>query len=125
MVCVDVLEHVGDLYKVLSEVTRTLRPGALLLFDTINRNPLARVATITIAEDLLRLLPRGTHDPAMFIKPRELRSAMEGAGLVPGAVTGLGPRGINRRFDLTFGPHPLTSILYMGISRKPLSGAVS
>ena len=125
MVCVDVLEHVGDLYKVLSEVTRTLRPGALLLFDTINRNPLARVATITIAEDLLRLLPRGTHDPAMFIKPRELRSAMEGAGLVPGAVTGLGPRGINRRFDLTFGPLPMTAILYMGIARKPLSEAVT
>ena len=119
MVCVDVLEHVGDLYKVLSEVTRTLRPGALLLFDTINRNPLARVATITIAEDLLRLLPRGTHDPAMFIKPRELRRAMEGAGVVPGAVTGLGPRGINRRFDLTFGPLPMTAILYMGLARKP------
>ena len=120
VVCVDVLEHVADLNKVLSEVARTLRPGGMFLFDTINRNPLARLATITIAEDVLRLLPRGTHDPAMFIKPRELRSAMQGAGLVPGAVTGLGPRGINRRFDLTFGPSPMTTILYMGVARKPL-----
>ena len=120
VVCVDVLEHVADLNKVLAEVARTLRPGGLFLFDTINRNPLARFATITIAEDVLRLLPRGTHDPAMFIKPRELRAAMQGAGLVPGAMTGLGPRGINRRFDLTFGPLPMTAILYMGIARKPL-----
>ena len=119
VVCVDVLEHVGDLHKVMAEVARTLRPGGMFLFDTINRNPLARLATITIAEDVLRLLPRGTHDPAMFIKPRELRAAMQGAGLVPGAVTGLGPRGINRRFDLTFGPLPLTSILYMGTACKP------
>lgn len=119
VVCVDVLEHVTDLNKVMAEVARTLRPGGLFLFDTINRNPLARLATITIAEDLLRLLPRGTHDPAMFIKPRELRAAMEGAGLVPGAMTGLGPRGLNRRFDLTFGPLPLTTILYMGIAQKP------
>jgi 2-polyprenyl-6-hydroxyphenyl methylase/3-demethylubiquinone-9 3-methyltransferase len=125
VVCVDVLEHVADLNMVLSEVARTLRPGGLFLFDTINRNPLAQLATITIAEDILRLLPRGTHDPAMFIKPRELRTAMQGAGLVPGAVTGLGPRGINRRFDLTFGPLPLTAILYMGIARKPLTGAAS
>ena len=44
---------------------------------------------------------------------------MQGVGLVPGAVTGLGPRGINRRFDLTFGPLPLTAVLYMGIARKP------
>jgi 2-polyprenyl-6-hydroxyphenyl methylase/3-demethylubiquinone-9 3-methyltransferase len=120
VVCVDVLEHVADLNKVLAEVVHVLRPGGLFLFDTINRNPLARLATITVAEDLLRLLPRGTHDPAMFIKPRELRGAMQGAGLVPGAVTGLGPRGINRRFDLTFGPLPLTAILYMGTARKPV-----
>ena len=119
VVCVDVLEHVVDLNKVLSEIARTLSPGGMFLFDTINRNPLARLATITMAEDLLRLLPRGTHDPSMFIKPAELRAALQGAGLVPGAITGLGPRGINRRFDLTFGPLPLTAILYMGIAQKP------
>ncbi len=121
VVCVDVLEHVTDLNKVMSEVARTLRPGGLFLFDTINRNPLSRLATITIAENMLRLLPRGTHDPAMFIKPAELRAAMQGAGLVPGAMTGLGPRGINRLGDLTFGPLPLTAILYMGVARKPVA----
>ena len=119
VVCVDVLEHVADLPKVLAEVARTLRPGGMFLFDTINRNLLARLATITIAEDLLRLLPRGTHDPAMFITPAEPRAAMQGAGLVPGATTGLGPRGLNRRMDLTFGPLPLTAILYIGVARKP------
>ncbi|HSF63046.1 MAG TPA: bifunctional 2-polyprenyl-6-hydroxyphenol methylase/3-demethylubiquinol 3-O-methyltransferase UbiG, partial [Paracoccaceae bacterium] len=119
VVCVDVLEHVADLPRVLAQVARVLRPGGLFLFDTINRNPLARFATVTMAEDILRLLPRGTHDPAMFIRPRELRQAMQGAGLVPGPVTGLGPRGINRRLDLTFGPLPLTAILYMGLARKP------
>jgi len=119
VICVDVLEHVTDLHKIVSEVVRILRPDGLFLYDTINRNPLARLATVTIAEDVLRLMSRGTHDPQMFIRPRELRAAMEGAGLVPGPVTGLGPRGFNRRFDLTFGPLPLTAILYMGVARKP------
>ena len=120
VVCVDVLEHVADLNRVLAEVARTLRPGGLFLFDTINRNLLARIATITIAEDILRLLPRGTHDPAMFIKPEELRERLKFVGLTPGLFTGLGPRGINRRFDLTFGRLPLTTILYMGSARKPV-----
>ncbi len=119
IVCVDVLEHVSDLTQVLAEAARVLRPGGLFLFDTINRNPLARLATITVAEDILRLLPRGTHDPALFITPRELRAGLINAGLVPGPFTGLGPRGINRRGDLTFGRLPLTAILYMGTARKP------
>jgi len=119
IVCVDVLEHVSDLTQVLAEAVRVLRPGGLFLFDTINRNPLARLATITVAEDILRLLPRGTHDPALFITPRELRAGLINAGLVPGPFTGLGPRGINRRGDLTFGRLPLTAILYMGTARKP------
>jgi len=119
VVCVDVLEHVQSLPGVLAEVARVLRPGGLFLFDTINRNPLARFATITVAEDILRLLPRGTHDPEMFIKPQELRHALGGAGLVAGPFTGLGPRGIDRRGDPTFGRLPLTTILYMGSARKP------
>jgi 2-polyprenyl-6-hydroxyphenyl methylase/3-demethylubiquinone-9 3-methyltransferase len=119
VVCVDVLEHVQDLDRVLAEVTRVLKPGGLFLFDTINRNPIARFATITMAEDVLQLLPKGTHDPEMFIKPTELRDGLQKAGLVPGPMTGLGPRGINRRGDITFGQLPLKTIIYMGLARKP------
>lgn len=119
VVCVDVLEHVEDLQRVLAEVARVLVPGGLFLFDTINRNILARLAVITMAEDVLRLLPRGTHDPAMFIRPGELRQGLARAGLVAGRFTGLGPRGMTRRGDFTFGRLPGTVIIYMGTARKP------
>jgi len=119
VVCVDVLEHVTDLQAVLDEVSRVLKPGGMFLFDTINRNPLARLATITIAEDVLRLLPKGTHDPDMFIKPSELRAGLQAAGMKVGKLTGLGPRGISRRGDLIFGRLPLTAIIYMGSAAKP------
>jgi len=119
VVCVDVLEHVADLAMVLSEVARVLRPGGLFLYDTINRNPLSRLATITMAEDILRLLPKGTHDPRLFIKPAELARALSGADLVPGPTCGLGPRGVNRRGDLVFGPLPLRTVIYLGLAHKP------
>ncbi|EBA10597.1 bifunctional 2-polyprenyl-6-hydroxyphenol methylase/3-demethylubiquinol 3-O-methyltransferase UbiG [Roseobacter sp. CCS2] len=121
IVCVDVLEHVQDLGKVVSEIARVLRPGGTLFYDTINRNPIARFVTITIAEDVLRILPKGTHDPQMFIKPSELKDQLESAGLVPGKTAGLGPRGINRRGDFVFGRVPGTFIIFMGTAQKPLS----
>ena len=118
VVCVDVLEHVSDLTQVLCEVARVLKPGGLFLYDTINRNFFAKFAAIIIAEDVLRILPKGTHDPAMFIKPNELHHAFEQAGLTPGPETGLGPRGINRRGDLVFGRLPLKTVIYMGTAQR-------
>lgn len=119
VVCVDVLEHVQSLTGVVAEVARVLKPGGMFLFDTINRNPIARLAVITVAEDVLKLLPKGTHDPAMFIKPAELRAALDGAGFAIGPMTGLGPRGITRRGDFTFGRIPGRMIIYMGTAKAP------
>lgn len=118
VVCVDVLEHVQSLPKVIAETARVLRPGGMFLFDTINRNPIARLATITMAEDVLKLLPKGTHDPEMFIKPSELRAELDKAGFTTGKMVGLGPRGITARGDFTFGRVPGTMIIYMGTARK-------
>lgn len=118
VVCVDVLEHVADLDRVLTEAARVLKPGGAFLFDTINRTLLARFAVVTMAEDVLRLLPKGTHDPALFIRPGEMRSALDRAGLAPGPMTGLGPRGLSRRGDPVFGRLPFRWVIYMGTAHK-------
>ncbi|MGF1552644.1 MAG: bifunctional 2-polyprenyl-6-hydroxyphenol methylase/3-demethylubiquinol 3-O-methyltransferase UbiG [Paracoccaceae bacterium] len=114
---VDVLEHVSSLDATLDEVRRVLRPGGVFCFDTINRNPVARLAVITAAEDVLGLLPKGTHDPSMFIKPAELRGMLEARGFAVRPFKGLAPTGLNRRLDPTFGVIPLTAIIYVGTAR--------
>ncbi len=118
VVCVDVLEHVVDLTLVIKQIARVLKPGGVFLFDTINRNFLSRFVVITVAEDILGLLPKGTHDPELFVKPIELRRELKHAGLTAGPSNGLGPRGINRRGDFLFGAIPTQAIIYMGVANK-------
>jgi ubiquinone biosynthesis O-methyltransferase len=117
VVCVDVLEHVEDLQHVLAEIRRVLRPGGIFLFDTINRNPLASFLIVTMAEKVMRLLPRGTHDPAMFIQPEELIRNLRMAGFDVGRFAGMGPRGLNRRLEFVFGLLPTTAIQYLGYAK--------
>ena len=117
VVCVDVLEHVRSLDQVLDEICRVLRPGGVFLFDTINRTRLAWFIIVFCAERILRMLPRGTHDPAKFVTPAELDVKLAERGFESRAFTGLGPRGINRHLDIIFGPLPGTAIMYMGHAR--------
>jgi 2-polyprenyl-6-hydroxyphenyl methylase/3-demethylubiquinone-9 3-methyltransferase len=117
VVCVDVLEHVHSLDQVLDEIRRVLRPGGVFLFDTINCTWLARFVIVFCGERIFRLLPRGTHDPAGFIKPAELDRKLAARRFADRVFEGLGPRGINSRFDITFGALPSTKIMYMGHAR--------
>jgi 2-polyprenyl-6-hydroxyphenyl methylase/3-demethylubiquinone-9 3-methyltransferase len=111
---VDVLEHVRDLNRVLAEIRRVLHPSGLFFFDTINRTPLASFVMVTIGEQLTRVVPRGAHDPTMFIRPDDLRRALQDAGFEVRRFVGMGPRGLNRRLDLTFGFMPTLGIQYLG-----------
>jgi 2-polyprenyl-6-hydroxyphenyl methylase/3-demethylubiquinone-9 3-methyltransferase len=64
-------------------------------------------------------LPRGTHDPQKFIRPAELEAALRARRFALGRLVGLGPRGLDRRLDFTFGRLPSLHIMYMGHARAP------
>jgi 2-polyprenyl-6-hydroxyphenyl methylase/3-demethylubiquinone-9 3-methyltransferase len=125
VVCVDVLEHVRSLDRVLDEIRRVLRPGGLFFFDTINRTWLARFVIVFCGERLLRLLPRGTHDPAGFIAPLDLDKKLAERSFADRVYEGLGPRGVNWRFDIIFGRLPGKQIMYMGHARLAPSAALA
>ncbi|TNY20892.1 S-adenosyl-L-methionine-dependent methyltransferase [Rhodotorula diobovata] len=73
VVCaMEVVEHVEDPRGFLECLMQLTKPGGHLLLSTISRTPLARLLTITLAEDVLRLVTPGTHTYHKYIKPQEL-----------------------------------------------------
>jgi 2-polyprenyl-6-hydroxyphenyl methylase/3-demethylubiquinone-9 3-methyltransferase len=65
----EILEHVADPSTVVSEACRILRPGGVLVVDTINATWLGRFITVTIGERIPGGAPRGIHDPRLFVPP--------------------------------------------------------
>ena len=76
--CCDVLEHVRDLPKVVSEISRVLKPGCVFCYDTINRTWMSKLLVINIAQVWKRwaFLPPNVHVWEMFIKPNELKALL-------------------------------------------------
>ena len=66
------LEHVPDPQSVVAACAKLVKPGGWIFFSTLNRNPKSYLFAILGAEYVLKLLPRGTHDYAKFLKPSEL-----------------------------------------------------
>ncbi len=79
--CMEMLEHVPEPQKVIAACARAVKPGGRVFFSTINRTLKSLVAVILIGENILRLLPRGTHDYRKLIRPAELKDWSRQAGL--------------------------------------------
>jgi 2-polyprenyl-6-hydroxyphenyl methylase/3-demethylubiquinone-9 3-methyltransferase len=79
--CMEMLEHVPDPSATIAACAELTKPGGWVFFSTINRNPKSFLFAIVGAEYVLRLLPKGTHEYAKFIKPSELADAARDAGL--------------------------------------------
>lgn len=87
--CMELLEHVPDPAATVAACAALVKSGGHLFFSTINRNAKAYVYAVIGAEYVLRLLPRGTHDYARFIKPSELAAMCRRAQLNVGALIGM------------------------------------
>ena len=112
--CMEMLEHVPDPASVVRACAALAKPGGWVFFSTINRNPKAFLFAIVGAEHVLKLLPKGTHEYARFIRPSELAQWCRDAGLTVHGTRGLEYNPITRRYWLSGD----TSVNYMLACRK-------
>jgi 2-polyprenyl-6-hydroxyphenyl methylase/3-demethylubiquinone-9 3-methyltransferase len=85
-----------------------------VFFSTLNRNPKSFLFAIVGAEYVLKLLPRGTHEYARFIKPSELSQWAREAGLNVQGFKGMEYNPLSRRYWLSQD----TSVNYLLATRR-------
>lgn len=74
--CFEVVEHVANRGELLRGLCALVRPEGVLCLSTINRTQLAWALAIQAAENLLRMVPQGTHRWDKFVTPEELRTEL-------------------------------------------------
>lgn len=99
--CMELLEHVPDPAATIAACAALVKPGGQVFFSTINRNPKSYLFAVIGAEYVLRMLPRGTHEYARFIKPSELAAMCRRAQLTVGGITGMSYNPFTQRYALT------------------------
>lgn len=79
--CMEMLEHVENPAGIIQSCADLLKPGGIAIFSTINGTLKAHLLAVIVAEYVLNMIPKGTHDPQLFIKPAAMRHMAEQAGL--------------------------------------------
>jgi len=120
----EILEHVPDVAAAVGQACRLLRPGGLLVVDTLADTVLSRFVAVTVGERMPGGPPPGIHDPALFVNRKALvaECARHGVAL---ALRGIRPSMIGTARWLAghaetvrMVPVATTSVLFQGIGRK-------
>ena len=98
--CMEMLEHVPDPASIVRACAQLVKPDGHVFFSTLNRNPKSYLFAVIGAEYLLKLLPRGTHDYAKFIKPSELAQHCRDAGLHVTEIIGIAYNPLSKIYAL-------------------------
>ena len=97
------LEHLEeqDKYQLFENLTKNLNKKAYIFISTLNKNLLSKYLAIDIAENLLKLLPKKTHDFNLFLSPSKLQSISQKYNLNLMDIEGMQYNPIFKSFKLS------------------------
>lgn len=98
--CLEMLEHVPDPASVIRACADLAKPDGHLFFSTINRTAKGWLFAVVGAEYVLKMLPKGTHEYARFIRPSEMGAWLRDAGLEIRDITGMTYNPLTRSYKL-------------------------
>nr|CAD6597490.1 bifunctional 2-polyprenyl-6-hydroxyphenol methylase/3-demethylubiquinol 3-O-methyltransferase UbiG [Rhizobium sp. TCK] len=111
----EVVEHVADVDFFMRTCASMVKPGGLMFVATINRTMKARALAIFAAENILRWLPRGTHQYEKLVRPEELEAPLGASGMDIIHRTGVFFHPLQDRWNLS----PDMDVNYMLLAKRP------
>ncbi|MBK2125494.1 bifunctional 2-polyprenyl-6-hydroxyphenol methylase/3-demethylubiquinol 3-O-methyltransferase UbiG [Fangia hongkongensis] len=96
----EMLEHVPEPKSVIKACSELVKEGGWVFFSTLNRNLKSYLLSVVMAEHVLKLIPKGTHEYEKFIKPSELIRSAKEYGLFPKIMKGIHYNPLTKTFSM-------------------------
>ena len=81
VLALELLEHVKNVSYFCEVLSKLIKPNGIIIISTINRSILSKMIVIKFAEDILKIIPSGTHNYKKFIRPIEIKNYFKSTGL--------------------------------------------
>ena len=111
----EVVEHVADVDLFITSCAHMVKPSGLMFIATINRTFKANALAIFMAENVLRWLPKGTHNYEKLVRPIELETPLSAAKMQTIDRTGVSYNPITDSWKYTND----LDVNYIILARKP------
>lgn len=89
LVASEVLEHVEDVDLFLESGHKLIKPGGRLIITTINQTFASQILAISIAENILKIVPKGTHSYKKLIPLNGLVLLLREIGFTVESIHGM------------------------------------
>ena len=101
IVCFEMIEHVSDPNKLLKKIGELSSDHCHLFMSTINRNLKSFMLAKILAEYVLNIVPKGTHQYSKFVTPYELDKLLEKNQYRLNDLSGVAFNPLNESFNLS------------------------
>ena len=97
----EVIEHINDWQSLIKKIKKNLKPKGKLIISTINKTFLSKIFAIQVAENILKWVPKNTHNYEKLIKPEELKKTLAKNDLLFLNIMGMNYHPIFREWKLS------------------------
>ena len=99
--CFEVIEHLEEKDEIFKLIKKTLKNKGILFMSTINQNPVSKLFAIKLAEDILKILPKKTHEYNLLLPINKLESLCNNNKLSIIDITGLRYNPLFKNFNFS------------------------
>ena len=103
----EIIEHLDRWDTLISKIKKNLKPKGTIIFSTINRTQISKIFAIFIAENILKWVPKKTHDYNKLVTTEELKNTLTKNDFRIKNITGLNFNPLTKEWKLNKNVFPI------------------